>query len=1129
MAPWALSICLWCLLLCLLPAVSPDQSLLKLDCGGEAAATGCSCCVAQGLEEESHARTFWTFSLKSVESFLCRTHRLLCEALYWWRLDDREVFLVLQKWATAHSNPTLLKPQPSADSITSDETNSNTRHPLFPCAIKGPLRGPLDSSSHVSGSPARRLSEPVLASLEEPRTLASLCLLALASFVAVATGTGGHCLPAWAVALLLTALSLAMTIKAAKHHGAFTRCMHRWRCCRRRPVEATEAEVRERGEEDDAASHSKRYQYTKWASRIVSHLVPPVSNQQGGVHSPDESLPAGGLSVQISCQAQQERRQPWRTRTQGIASMLDMRVDSGVWLLHPGDEAIETPGVPPAASNVVSPPQHAPSNDDPRAPSSEEAEVERGSEALQQSGQGEGQTPGAHSDFCRPAEDNVNDEERRPTRLVTEAEARQSGSVRDLQAESVLNRRHWGDSPESAATLHAARTPPSKRGRVERKKASLACRELPQRRMNRLKRCGLACCCMRNTTDAAENHQGFEGSAEGGEVHSQRKVSATRDELRVLPDVNRLPFKARLAPRSSSVAREEGKHAVDDNDRQMLPDNIQQALETKREGEEASRYAGGHRQENEDRQGEAQGETFCSEAHLLNKQSRASFPADHQEGSTCLVSPFCSPSAHSPRRSSLNRPPSTRRGSLASLLTVEPESSSSSKANAPAARHTSLSSLIPPVLEEASKPQLQADEAAAQTEGSAIDATKCSNSNGLLMATVTLSAQGRPAEEQRRQRLEGHGQRASASPTEQHITKRSRSDPSFHENTCGYWSCGEPQEDLVFNNVLGVEEKANFDEFSDDKKDVDIPKRAFSDRLEAEKEAAGCLEEDNMDNKAPSKPQANDLIASAQTLRLVVVAQRVDDPLLVCVGAKRPYFLRTKTAIRNLERQHSIGKWMLVTVIWAIYVALGFIRGNLHSPTQLVEFCGVGFWLLFLLANTFALVCSYGRGLVMWALQREKDVVGVEAVQGDMHYSMHTVNTFFLQTVFSGALGCTVGVGGGMFLGPLMLLNGMVPAVAQATNSAAIMFSSSSGLLYSLYSKNIPWDLVAVLYGVSCLSAIAGKVFVNFVMRSPKWSNQLSLLLVFSMVFATTAMIGRTLSIWTQHNDIERFRSPCES
>ncbi|KAL8430611.1 hypothetical protein ACSSS7_005830 [Eimeria intestinalis] len=91
------------------------------------------------------------------------------------------------------------------------------------------------------------------------------------------------------------------------------------------------------------------------------HADRPLIDLNAVVFLSPAQIAEGDPSVQI-CQVQQEQRQPRRTRTQGIASMLDMRVDIGVWLLQPGDEAIETP---PPASNVVLPHQH-PSSDDER-------------------------------------------------------------------------------------------------------------------------------------------------------------------------------------------------------------------------------------------------------------------------------------------------------------------------------------------------------------------------------------------------------------------------------------------------------------------------------------------------------------------------------------------------------------------------------------------------------------------------------------------------------------------------------------------------------------------------------------------------------------------------------------------
>jgi hypothetical protein len=82
--------------------------------------------------------------------------------------------------------------------------------------------------------------------------------------------------------------------------------------------------------------------------------------------------------------------------------------------------------------------------------------------------------------------------------------------------------------------------------------------------------------------------------------------------------------------------------------------------------------------------------------------------------------------------------------------------------------------------------------------------------------------------------------------------------------------------------------------------------------------------------------------------------------------------------------------------------------------------------------------------------------------------------------IFTGAMAGLVGIGGGLIFSPFFIIMGIEPAVAVATSSTCVIFTSSSTTLQYLFTDRIIMSL-AVVYGfVNLVASYGGTVFVHY-------------------------------------------------
>mmetsp|Transcript_21405 Transcript_21405/g.59539 ORF Transcript_21405/g.59539 Transcript_21405/m.59539 type:complete len:644 (-) Transcript_21405:1258-3189(-) len=218
--------------------------------------------------------------------------------------------------------------------------------------------------------------------------------------------------------------------------------------------------------------------------------------------------------------------------------------------------------------------------------------------------------------------------------------------------------------------------------------------------------------------------------------------------------------------------------------------------------------------------------------------------------------------------------------------------------------------------------------------------------------------------------------------------------------------------------------------------------------------------------------------------------------------ARRTYFLERDA------RQYPVEKLVCFAVLWLGLTLLTFFKGGKGVKSIVGIDCtspwyGVMVGIQFLW--TFGFAAYFAIKLMRETI--EKKAVGYPYHAQDVLWDFEKTRFYAFFTFVAGIVAGLIGIGGGMVLGPLMLVMGIYPRVSTATTATMIVLTSSSVAILYVTSGLVPPAYFITFFCTCFTGALIGKTKIDGYVKRTGRASLLILLLATIIALATLGAV----------------------
>jgi Predicted permeases len=123
--------------------------------------------------------------------------------------------------------------------------------------------------------------------------------------------------------------------------------------------------------------------------------------------------------------------------------------------------------------------------------------------------------------------------------------------------------------------------------------------------------------------------------------------------------------------------------------------------------------------------------------------------------------------------------------------------------------------------------------------------------------------------------------------------------------------------------------------------------------------------------------------------------------------------------------------------------------------------------------------------------------------ENDVLWDSSKLRFYASVTFVAGIVAGLVGIGGGMVLGPLMLVMNIHPRVSSATTATMVVLTSSSVAIIYVTSGLVPWEYAVFFFSVCFVGAYIGKRYIDAYVKKTGMASVLIGILATIIAFAT--------------------------
>ena len=197
----------------------------------------------------------------------------------------------------------------------------------------------------------------------------------------------------------------------------------------------------------------------------------------------------------------------------------------------------------------------------------------------------------------------------------------------------------------------------------------------------------------------------------------------------------------------------------------------------------------------------------------------------------------------------------------------------------------------------------------------------------------------------------------------------------------------------------------------------------------------------------------------------------IDDPKEL---EKRRQFLEDDA------RQYPKDKIAGLILLWAGLTVITFLKGGKGVDSVIGVTCeDDGFFVL--LAAQFLWTLGFGAvfGFKNVKATQARLAVNYPFNEEDVLWDAKKLQLYSFITFMAGIVAGLIGIGGGMVLGPMMLVMGINPRVSTATTATMVLLTSSSVAVMFVLSGQVPWEYAAYFLSVCLVGAYIGKTKID--------------------------------------------------
>jgi len=259
--------------------------------------------------------------------------------------------------------------------------------------------------------------------------------------------------------------------------------------------------------------------------------------------------------------------------------------------------------------------------------------------------------------------------------------------------------------------------------------------------------------------------------------------------------------------------------------------------------------------------------------------------------------------------------------------------------------------------------------------------------------------------------------------------------------------------------------------------------------------------EDAVDNNRDASPRSNDenKAVSVEDVDLSGVSPEL---IKQASKVKGPHHSADTWLAKDASRPSK--KFGYLFIVWIVQIIFLFLKGSKKLESIVgVSTCSPEYWVLTVLSLLWLVGFALAMGRRAVSKSVRKAVVGFDFQQGDVRWTWKSFRFYSIWTFIAGIIAGLIGIGGGMVLGPLMLLMGLPSQVSTATTATMVVITSSAIAIGYVVAGIVPWTYFVLFFSVTFVGALVGKLKIDAVVKQKGLSSILIFVLGGIITFAS--------------------------